>query len=125
MFATNLMQSAQHPPAHKEGDLYRELMICGHVFTIRYGYYEDFERESPFNEPMPIYPDFIENPLYTSEGIPFVTAMQDVCKYYEGKDGGDSCAECRFFRKSEELFGFCFCSENNRSQAERTVVKNE
>ena len=116
MFAENLISSAKHPPAHKEGDVYRELIICGQAFTLRYGYYEEFERESPFNEPMPIYPDFIENPLYTAEGIPFVTAMQDVCVYYVGKDGGDSCSECGFFRKSEELFGFCRCAQNKRPQ---------
>ena len=88
--------------------------------------YEEFERESPFNDPMPIYPDFIKEPHYTAEGIPLVTAMQNICEFYNGKNDEDSCcADCVFFQKSEELFGFCNCFKNKRSHEERADVRNE
>lgn len=103
-------------PSPKEGDIYKELLISGKPFRLFYGYYADFERESTFNEPMPIYPDFIREPLHTDNGTPFVTAMQDICPQYAGKDQGDSCSECTFFEKSEDLFGFCHCPKNKQLQ---------
>lgn len=103
-----LQQGETHPPVPKEGDLYKEVNIAGKIFRLLYGYYETFERESPFNEPMPIYPDFLKEPHYTADGTPIVTAMQNVCEHYCGKDNEDSsCSECAFFEKSEELFGLC------------------
>ena len=36
-------------------------------------------------EPIPLYPDFIRDPRYTADGMPFITAIQDVCRYYLGK----------------------------------------
>ena len=92
--------------------------ISGKTFRLLYGYYENFERESPFCEPMPIYPDFTKEPHYTAEGIPMVTAMQSVCALYEGKNDEDStCVDCAFFQKSEELFGFCNCPQNRKAKS--------
>ena len=96
----------------KEGDVYKEVSVCGKTFKLVYGYYEDFERNSPYNDPMPIYPDFIKKPMYTDDGTPIVTAMQDVCSKYHGRREGDSCSECIFFKSQEELFGLCECPEN-------------
>ncbi len=116
MIAKNLMQGDKHPPTPKEGDLYREVTISDKTFRLLYGYYESFERESQFNDPMPIYPDFIKNPHYTAEGIPIVTAMQNVCEFYKGKNDEDSsCSDCGFFQSSEELFGLCSCPSNKHS----------
>ena len=115
MLTEVLMQGADRTPTPKEGDLYKEVTISGKTFKLLYGYYESFERESPFNDPMPIYPDFIKEPHYTSEGIPLVTAMQNVCKLYNGKNDEDSsCSDCVFFQKSKDLFGFCNCPRNKR-----------
>ncbi len=126
MLSKVIMQGAEQPPAPKEGDLYKEVTVSGNTFRLLYGYYENFERESPFNDPMPIYPDFIKDPHYTARGIPIVTAMQNVCEFYSGKNDEDSCcADCLFFQKSEELFGFCNCPQNKRYNEEKTVVKNE
>lgn len=119
-------QGIEQLPTPKEGDLYKEVTISGKTFRLLYGYYENFERESPLNEPMPIYPDFTKNPHYTAEGIPIVTAMQNVCEFYYGKNDEDSsCSECSFFQKSEELFGLCNCPQNKRSNEERVNVRNE
>ena len=116
MFTKFFQDDSAQPPAPKEGDVYKELTICGKKFLLLYGYYEDFERESRLNDPMPIYPDFIKEPVYTDEGLPFVTAMQDVCEHYSGREDGESCSDCIFFQKSEELFGFCVCPNSHRER---------
>lgn len=118
-------KGVEQPHTPKEGDLYKEVTISDKTFRLLYGYYESFERESPFNDPIPIYPDFIKEPHYTAEGIPLVTAMQNVCEFYIGKNDEDiSCSDCVFFQKYEELFGLCTCSRNKRESKERTVSGN-
>lgn len=114
---------SQSPP--KEGDLYKEITIRGKTFQLFYGFYEPFERESRDSEPMPIYPDFLKNPVFTDEGVPFVTAMQDVCKRFRGKADSDSCADCEHFLSCEELFGLCTCPEGKPTSAIKGVVQNE
>lgn len=125
MFSDFFMQDMTQPAIPKEGDLYKEVTVSGRNFRLLYGYYEDFERESRHNEPIPIYPDFIKKPVFTDEGVPLITAMQNVCRQYSGKPEGDSCSDCIHFRKSEELFGLCTCPENRQSVPERTVAANE
>ena len=51
------MDSTSEKP--KEGDLYRFIELHGKAFEIRYGYYEDIDRQY---DPMEIYPDFLKNP---------------------------------------------------------------
>ncbi|MBO5321240.1 MAG: hypothetical protein J6B22_01360 [Clostridia bacterium] len=126
MLTKVLMQGVEQSPTPKEGDLYKEVTIFGKTFRLLYGYYESFERESPFNDPIPIYPDFIKEPHYTAEGIPIATEMQNVCEFYNGKNDEDSsCSDCSFFQKYEELFGLCNCPQNKRCCKERADVKNE
>jgi len=121
-----LTQGEERTSVPKEGDLYKEVTICGKTFRLQYGYYESFERESIFNEPIPIYPNFLEEPDYTCEGIPIVTAMQNVCEYYNGKNDEDSsCSDCIFFERYEELFGLCNCPQNNRCYKDKTVINNK
>lgn len=101
----------------KEGDLYGVVTTFGKSFELRYGYYEECDRQNPLCEPIPIYPDFLRTPLYTEDGKPFVTMMQDACKSFKGetKQTLDStCAECGYFKKGEELFGVCTCSKNKQ-----------
>lgn len=112
MLTKILVQDDHQPAIPKEGDLYKEVSISGKTFRLLYGYYESFERESPFNEPIPIYPDFIKDPHYTADGVPIVTAMQNICEHYFGKhDEDSSCSECAYFQNSEELFGLCKCPQ--------------
>ena len=125
MLTRILSKGVEQPHTPKEGDLYKEVTISDKTFRLLYGYYESFERESPFNDPIPIYPDFIKEPHYTAEGIPIATAMQNVCEFYNGKNDEDSsCSDCVFFQKYEELFGLCNCSHNKRESKERTVSGN-
>ena len=126
MLTDALIKGVGQAPRPKEGDLYKEVTLFDKTFRLLYGYYESFERESPFNEPMPIYPDFSKEPHYTAEGIPMATAMQNVCEHYSGKhDEDSSCSDCGFFQSYEELFGLCNCPQNKRSNKERADVINE
>ena len=97
---------------HRDGDLYRRVTVCGKTFDLRYGFYEEYERER--GEPVPIYPDFVREPLYTEDGAPFVTAMQDVCGQYLGGDPTLGCYGCKYFAQGEELIGTCRCPKNTR-----------
>ena len=102
----------QPPPerkqVHREGDLYKTILTFGKEFTLYYGYYEEIDRHSKYAEPTEIYPDFIKNPVFTENGAPFVTAIQNPCDYYDKeRDTVDKCADCKYFQKGEELFGIC------------------
>lgn len=120
---TTLNHSASSPPAPKEGDLYKKVVIADKTFSLYYGYYEEFERAS--NDPIPIYPDLKKDPVHSAEGIPIVTGMQDPCPHYTGKPHGDSCVSCTHFKSHEELFGLCHCPANRRPPQERPGVPNE
>lgn len=95
----------------KDGDFYKTVNVFGRVFDIYYGYYDEAEKKSKYSEPIPIYPDFIKEPVYSPDGYPFVTEMQDVCPHYKGKPGVDSCYGCNSFCKGEELIGLCTNAE--------------
>lgn len=101
--------------APKEGDLYRVVTTFGRTFELRYGYYDERERN---RSPDIIYPDFVREPLYTDEGEPFVTMMQDACENFAGKTRRTDdtlCLECQHFRRGEEWFGICTCPKNERT----------
>ena len=104
-------QGTASDPAPLEGDLYKRITAFGKTFELCYGYYEDFERQH--NDPMPIYPDFRKHPVYTEDGAPFVTQMQDACIHYAGNAAVDpDCASCKHFCHGEELLGICICGKN-------------
>lgn len=95
---------------HREGELYKTLIIGGRTFTIRYGYYAESERTHW--PPTPIYPDFARTPVYTTDGAPFVTAAQDVCPHYvpvPHPSGENWCHDCTHFSPGDELIGICRC----------------
>lgn len=92
----------------KEGDLYKVIHLCGSTFELRYGFYEENDRHVQHAEPVEIYPDFIKNPQYTDNGIPFVTQMQLPCEYFDGKrDENSGCGDCAYYRHGDELLGTC------------------
>jgi len=99
----------------KEGDLFKIIEIHGKKFEIRYGFYEESDRHSRFAEPIEIYPDFIKEPQYTEEGVPFITAIQSPCEHFSGiKNENSTCEECSFYQHCEELLGICSCPENKK-----------
>lgn len=114
-----LLTNAQPPTATspKEGDLFKTIFLEGVSFDIRYGFYEDRDRHTQFAEPMPLYPDFTRSPVYTPEGVPFVTAIQDICKHFIGKQDINSvCGDCAAYRHGDELIGTCSCPNNKLTQ---------
>ena len=96
----------------KEGDLYKTIKISNHVFDIKYGYYEEADRYSKFSELIPIYPNFINNPLYTENGYLIATQMQDGCEYFEGDKNFNVCFKCSRYKKVDDLMGICLCGFN-------------
>lgn len=106
----------------KEGDLFKVITAYGKSFELRYGYYDEQDRHSKYNEPIEIYPDFLEHPEYTDEGIPFATAMQDRCKHFKLKDknndeGEDNvCFHCIHYEKCDELLGVCRCKARRKNE---------
>lgn len=98
----------------KEGTLYKSIDLYGRTFEIRYGYYEEFERDSEFGEPLPIYPDFIKNPLHTDDGYPFVTQMQMLCEHGISRYDDGCCADCIHYLHGDEMIGICRCEKNRK-----------
>ena len=96
----------------RDGDLYKIAVIADKSFTTRYGYSTESEREKW--EPTPIYPDFIKRPVYTDEGAPFVTLMQDPCENYEpnGRSSDRDCGTCIYTERGNDLIGICKCRKN-------------
>ena len=99
----------QQKTVPKEGDLYKVVNTYGRTFELRYGYYGECDRKY---DPDVIYPDFIKEPVYTDDGTPFVTMMQDACRSYKGdtkRTVDTTCADCKYFERGEEWFGVCKC----------------
>ena len=110
------VDTEQRPDVPKEGDLFKIIQLYGTTFEIRYGFYEERDRHNRYAEPMEIYPDFIKNPQHTSDGTPFVTAMQNPCALFKGKKDEDStCDDCAFYQHCEEMLGICACPKNKKA----------
>lgn len=99
----------------KEGELYKSVTVHGRTFELRYGYYDEKERFGRYSEPIPIYPDFTRDPQYTDDGQPFVTAMQDPCEHFIGRDRSIGCYGCSYFSDGDDLLGVCACKSNRRN----------
>ena len=108
----------------KEGDVYGIFKIGEDTFEIRYGYYDESDRIGKYNDPIPIYPNFIKNPQYNSEGYPFVTEMQDICEHFEGQLLVDICCGCTHFKKGDDLIGICQC-EKKRQMLHKNSSQNQ
>ena len=104
------------PHRAKEGELYKRIELDGKVFHIYYGYYDEKERNSKYNDPLPIYPDFKASPEYTSAGFPFVTGIQDVCEHYKGRSPEDGCHSCKHYQNGDDLIGVCKCEHTKKKQ---------
>ena len=108
----------QQKTVPKEGDLYKVVNTYGRTFELRYGYYGECDRKY---DPDVIYPDFIKEPVYTDDGTPFVTMVQDACKNYRGeakRTPDTTCAECKYFERDEDWIGICKCPHNRERKNE-------
>lgn len=100
---------------YKEGDIYKTVTAGGHTFTLRYGYYEDYERSA--GEPVVVYPDLSAEPLYSADGYRVVTAVQDVCDYFNGKHNADDdccCGDCAYYLNPQACIDVCTCEQNRK-----------
>ena len=112
----NRNTSLPPPNEPREGDVYAVVEVFGKIFELRYGYYDDRDRTGP---PDVIYPDLLKDPVYTEDGCPLVTMMQDACPHYKGSAGRPDdaiCGECRCFVRGEEWFGLCRSPKNRREE---------
>lgn len=96
----------------RDGDIYKIVELFGHTFELRYGYYEEYERGR--GDPIPIYPDFKKNPVYTNEGFPFVTQMQELCEHGKSKFDEGCCIDCEHYQDGEDLIGICTNKANKK-----------
>lgn len=99
----------------KEGDLYKRLAVAGHIFELRYGYYE--ERDRSLCLPVVIFPDFSASPIYCPDGYPLVTQIQDACEYYRNAAAFPEnwCGDCDHFSGEHPEIGICRCEYKKHS----------
>lgn len=102
-------------PTPREGDLYKALTVEGHVFELRYGYYD--ERERHVCPPVVIWPDLTDGSKRSLEGCPLVTQVQDSCPYYTPTQGREDhwCGDCVYYSGDHREIGICRC-EARRSK---------
>ncbi len=89
----------------------RQYNIEGVLLEIPLCYDELAERE------IEIFPDFIENPVYTPEGCPVLFTGEDACQFGEAPDGTPciDCGSCRFYRQTPDaLIGVCGHEQKRR-----------
>jgi len=99
----------------KEGELFQVVLVDEYRFELRYGFYEESDRA--MGEPVPIYPNLIEEPLYTKEGRPLVTAIQSSCEQYEileGYEDEGTCSSCKYYPNVWKEISICQCEKKRR-----------
>lgn len=99
----------------REGDIYRIYTVEGLSFEIRYGYHAENERGRV--EPLPIFPDMVETPVYTPGGIPVTTYTQAPCRHYkpwQPAEPEEWCGDCLYYDGGREKMGCCLCPERKR-----------
>ena len=96
----------------REGQLYKAFTLEGHGFELKYGYYEDRERE--LCPPVVIFPDLVASPLYSSRGYPLVTQIQDPCRHFKPHTKAPEhwCGDCAYFTGEHREIGICSCDAN-------------
>lgn len=99
------------PTLPREGDLYKRITVAGHTFELRYGYYEDHERQ--LCPPVVIFPDLTASNIYCPEGYPLVTQIQDPCEHYKNNTGYPEnwCGDCDHFSGEHPEIGICRCEQ--------------
>lgn len=108
----------------REGDIYEVLSVDGGIFEIRYGYYEDFERDG--SEPIPIYPDLEKTVIFGASGKRIVTHMQEPCPHFRpvSEDGTEWCCGCcLFYPDNMQMVNACECEYTKAAKkTERSKV---
>lgn len=109
----------------REGDLYKVIDVEKNTFKIHYGYYEESERDKV--EPLPVFPNLKESPVYTADGKPIVTAIQEPCEYYSplNKERSEEwCGDCISYLDADKEISICGCTERMLEQKKRENKRN-
>lgn len=104
-----------------EGELYKTIVVAGHSFELRYGYYEEYERS--VGPPVVIFPNLIAAPIYSPDGYPLATQIQDPCRYFNLAAGRDEhwCGDCVHFVGAHPEIGECRCEHRKRIRQEEEI----
>ncbi len=98
-----------------KGDKYGEFTVGGHSFTVRYGYIDEQDRlteRMPGEHLAPVFPDFIQTPMFDEYGAPLSSDTQDPCEYYapeRPESPEDWCRDCMFYPHDKPQIGICSC----------------
>lgn len=104
----------------QEGEIYKVVQVGDKTFEIVYGYYSEADRQ--WGEAMPILPDFTKTPIYTNDGEPLITRIQDACEFYEvsdNKEGDGWCADCLHNKSPNDEISVCKCKHNRKNGGTR------
>lgn len=99
----------------KEGDLYKTYIVDNHTFEIRYGFYDARERGRV--EPLPVFPDLVKDPVYTTTGEPVTSLVQVPCEHYIPKKpelAEGWCFDCCHYGGGRNEMGRCLCPRRRR-----------
>lgn len=99
-----------------EGDLYKVYEVAGYTFEIRYGYYEEVERG--LVEPLPIFPNFRKEPVYTADGYQLAALIHSACKHYEPRELDKPegwCGDCNHYSDGKDEIAICKCEERRKN----------
>lgn len=113
------------PP--REGELYGVFDVEGVKLEIHYGYYHP-ESERGVIDPMPLFPNFEEEPTYTERGYPLVNADGAICEHFSPRNQEsfeDWCNDCRYLERQDTCLGVCRCEQRRKMQDEAQKISSE
>ncbi len=94
-----------------EGELYKVYEVGGYTFEIQYGYYAENERGRV--EPLPIFPDFRKEPVYTEDGYQLAALIHSACQYYKSDRARPErhCGDCIHYSEPTQEIAICRCPQ--------------
>ncbi len=112
------------PDLPKEGELYKVYEVGGHTYEIRYGYYAENERGRV--EPLPIFPDFRKEPVYTADGYQLAALIHSACRYYKSDKvkPENYCGDCNYYSDSKQEIAICKCKKRWKEVSEENITQN-
>lgn len=108
----------------KEGELYKIYEVGGYTFEIRYGYYAENERGRV--EPLPIFPDFQKEPVYTDDGYQLAALIHIACSYYKSdKEKPENlCGDCIYYSQPKQEIAICKCKNRCNKAYNESATQN-
>ena len=114
-----MMESYKIP---KEGELHKVMTVGGRSFELRYGFYTEGDRLN--SEPVILFPNLEQMPVYSEDGWRIVSSVQTPCGAYSPRmpnQKEDWCADCIFYPDVHEEIAVC----GNEWQRRDTLTEEE